>query len=129
MEEITFRAVWNGAVLAESNRTVKVEGNHYFPPESLHREYFTGSPATSTCPWKGQARYYHARVDGAVNHDAAWYYPDPSPAAGKFAGHVAFRRGVRVERVPGPGEEKRGRTGRGLGDRILGRPHRMGAHP
>jgi uncharacterized protein (DUF427 family) len=129
VEEIMFRAVWNGAVLAESDRTVKVEGNHYFPPESLHREYFTGSPGTSTCPWKGHARYYHVRVDGAVNHDAAWYYPDPSPAAGKIAGHVAFWRGVRVERVPGPGEEERGRTGRSLGGRILGRLHRMGAHP
>ncbi len=120
------RAVWNGAVLAESGHTVKVEGNHYFPPESLHREYLTGSPATSTCPWKGQARYYHVSVDGKTNRDAAWYYPQPSPAASKIAGHVAFWHGVRVERVPGPGEETPGGTGRGLAGRILTRLHRTG---
>ena len=76
-----LRAVWNGAVLAESEHTVKVEGNHYFPAGSLHREYFAASPTTSICPWKGQARYYHVSVDGMVNRDAAWYYPQPSPAA------------------------------------------------
>jgi uncharacterized protein (DUF427 family) len=81
VEEIMFRAVWNGAVLAESSHTVKVEGNHYFPLESLHREHFTASPTTSTCPWKGRARYYHVRANGKVNRDAAWYDPDPSRAA------------------------------------------------
>src|SRR5690348_17019657 len=123
------RAVWNGAVLAESDRTVNLEGNHYFPPESLHREYFTGSATTSVCPWKGQARYHHVRVDGAVNHDAAWCYPDPRPAAGKIAGHVAFWHGVRVEHVPGAGEEARSGAGRSLGGRILGRLHQLAAHP
>jgi hypothetical protein len=86
VEEIMFRAVWNGAVLAESGHTVKVEGNHYFPPESLDRQYLTASQTTSTCPWKGQARYYHVRAGGTTNRDAAWYYPDPSPAASKIAG-------------------------------------------
>jgi len=129
VEEIMFRAVWNGAVLAESDRTVKLEGNHYFPPESLHREYFAGSPTTSTCPWKGQARYSHVTVAGKINCDAAWYYPQPSPAASKIAGHVAFWHGVRVERVPGPGQETPGGTGRRPASRILGRLHRMGAQP
>jgi uncharacterized protein (DUF427 family) len=122
VEEIMFRAVWNDAVLADSGRTVKVEGNHYFPAESLHQEYLTDSPTTSTCPWKGQARYYHVQVNGEVNHDAAWYYPHPSPAASRLAGHVAFWRGVRVEHVPGPGEQADG-TLRGLVSRVLGRLH------
>jgi uncharacterized protein (DUF427 family) len=129
VEEIMFRAVWNGAVLAESDRTVKVDGSHYFPPESLHREHFTGSPATSTWPWKGQARYYHVRVDGKVDPGAAWYYPQPSPAASKITGHVAFWHGARVERVAGPGEQAGNGTGRslaGLAGRILGRLHRAG---
>src|SRR5262249_20817094 len=78
--------------------------------ESLRREYLTASPSTSTCPWKGQARYYHVTGDGKINRDAAWYHPHPSPAAGAIAGHVAFWRGVRVECVPG-GEGKRRRRG------------------
>ena len=122
-----FRAVWNGAVLAESARNVKLEGNHYFPAESLHRDHFTASPTTSTCPWKGQARYYNVTVDGTVNRDAAWYYPQPSPAASNIAGHVAFWRGVRVERTPGAGEEAAAGTSRGLGSRILAALHRVGA--
>jgi uncharacterized protein (DUF427 family) len=124
-----FRAVWNGAVLAESGRTVKLEGNHYFPAQSLRREYFTASPTTSTCPWKGQARYYHVTVDGKVNRDAAWYYPHPSPAASGIAGHVAFWRGVRVERVPGPDGEAAGGAGRGLVGRFRSRLHRAGVRP
>jgi len=124
-----LRAVWNGAVLAESGHTVKVEGNHYFPAESLHREHFSASPITSICPWKGQARYYHVSVDGAVNRDAAWYYPQPSPAARKTAGHVAFWHGVRVERVPGPEGEAAHGASRGLAGRIRARLHRAGARP
>ena len=124
-----FRAVWNGAVLAESGHTVKLEGSRYFPAESLHRRYFTDSPSTSACPWKGQARYYRISVDGKTDHDAAWYYPQPSPAAGTITGHVAFWHGVRVERVPGPGEETPRGTSRPLADRILGRLHRAGARP
>jgi uncharacterized protein (DUF427 family) len=122
-----FRAVWNGAVLAESERTIKVEGNHYFPPGSLRREYFTASPTTSTCPWKGQARNYHVSVDGTVNRNAAWYYPQPIPAVSRIAGHIAFWRNVRVERVPGPGEGAGSGTSRDLADRVLAAPHRIGA--
>jgi uncharacterized protein (DUF427 family) len=82
------RAIWNGKVIAESDTTETVEGNIYFPESSLKREYFRPSSTTSTCPWKGQARYL----------DAAWYYPDPKPAARKIKGHVAFWRGVEVEK-------------------------------
>jgi uncharacterized protein (DUF427 family) len=106
-----------------------VEGNHYFPAESLHREYFADSPTTSTCPWKGQARYYHVSVGGAVNRDAAWYYPQPSPAARKIVRHVAFWRGVRVERVPGPDGEETYGAGRGLAGRIRALLHRAGGRP
>jgi uncharacterized protein (DUF427 family) len=109
---MTYRAVWNGQVLAESDRTVKLEGNHYFPPQSLRREFFNSSSTRTTCPWKGVARYYTVTVDGQKNRDAAWYYPDPSPAARQIRGYIAFWNGVRVERVkdsradgsePGPG--------------------------
>jgi uncharacterized protein (DUF427 family) len=112
------RAVWNGAVLAESDQTVRLEGNHYFPPESLNREFFTGSSTTSTCPWKGQARYYDVTVDGKTNPGAAWYYPDPSPAARQIKDHVAFWRGVRVERTAA---DQAGSTrGSGLAGRLRG---------
>ncbi len=124
-----LRAVWNGAVLAESGHTVKVEGNHYFPAESLHREYLADSPTTSTCPWKGHARYYDVQVDGKTNRGAAWYYQQPSPAASAIAGHVAFWHGVRVERVPGPDGEATDGAGRRLAGRIRARLHRAGARP
>jgi uncharacterized protein (DUF427 family) len=127
VEGIMFRAVWNGAVLAESDHTVQLEGNRYFPAQSLHREYFTASPATSTCPWKGQARYYHIQVDGKTNRDAAWCYPQPSPAAREIAGHVAFWRRVRIGPAPGPGGEAADGASRGLAGRIRSRPHRIGA--
>ena len=91
------RAIWNGRVIAESETTETVEGNVYFPEASLKREYFRPSTATSTCPWKGQARYLNIVMDGQDNPDAAWYYPDPKPAARKIKGHVAFWRGVEVE--------------------------------
>lgn len=94
-----FRAVWNGAVLAESDDTIVVEGNHYFPPESLRREYFRPSKTRTRCFWKGEASYYTVVVDGMENRDAAWYYPDPRPAAEQIRGRVAFWRGVRVQRV------------------------------
>jgi uncharacterized protein (DUF427 family) len=128
MEASMVRAVWNGAVLAESDHTVKVEGNHYFPPGSLNREYFTASQATSTCPWKGLARYYSITVDGKTNQDAAWYYAEPSPAARKIAGHVAFWHGVRIE-SGGTGAEPGGGAGRGRVGRVLGRLPRLGARP
>ena len=92
-----IRAVWNGVVLAEAPRTVRLEGNHYFPAESLHREYLEDSPTTTRCPWKGRARYYTVVVDGTVNPDAAWYYPKPSPLARKIKNFVAFSHGVRIE--------------------------------
>jgi uncharacterized protein (DUF427 family) len=91
-----IRAVWNGAVLAEAPRTVRLEGNHYFPADSLRREYLEDSPTTTRCPWKGRARYYTVVVDGAVNPDAAWYYPKPSPLARKIKDHVAFSPAVRI---------------------------------
>ncbi|WP_033309255.1 DUF427 domain-containing protein [Streptomyces iakyrus] len=95
-----MRAVWHGTVLAQADRTVVIEGNHYFPPESLNRAYFTESRARSLCPWKGIARYYTLTVNGDVNPNAAWYYPHPSPFARKIKNHVAFWHGVTVEAVP-----------------------------
>jgi uncharacterized protein (DUF427 family) len=92
------KAVWNGIVIAESDSYETVEGNIYFPESSLKREYFRPSSTTSTCPWKGQARYYSLASDGQENPDAAWYYPDPKPAARKIKNHVAFWRGVEVEK-------------------------------
>ena len=92
------KAIWEGAVLAESDDGVVVEGNYYFPPEALNKEYFEENSHTSVCPWKGTARYYDVVVDGRRNKDAAWYYPDPKPAAKEIAGRVAFWRGVQVER-------------------------------
>ncbi|HVB19170.1 MAG TPA: DUF427 domain-containing protein [Acidimicrobiales bacterium] len=99
-----IRATWHGAVLAESEETVVVEGNHYFPPESVRSEYFRESARQTRCPWKGTASYLTVVVDGEENRDAAWYYPDPSPAAREIAGRFAFWRGVRVERVGEDGE-------------------------
>lgn len=95
-----MRAVWNGVVIAETPRTVRVEGNHYFPPESVRREYVLESRTKSVCPWKGMARYYTVTVDGEVNPDAAWYYPRPSPLARRIRNHVAFWNGVVVEGEP-----------------------------
>ena len=92
-----IRAVWNGAVLAEAAQTVQLEGNHYFPVDSLRREYLADSATTTVCPWKGTAHYYTVNVDGQTNPDAAWYYPDPSTRAQQIADHVAFWKGVRVE--------------------------------
>ena len=84
-------------MLAESNETVLLEGNHYFPIESVNREFLTPSPSTTTCPWKGVASYYNVVVNGKTNSDAAWYYPKPSAAASRIKDHVAFWRGVEVE--------------------------------
>lgn len=91
------RAIWNGAVIAESDATVMVEGNHYFPPTAVKREYLRESATHTVCPWKGTASYYDVVVEGNVNKDAAWYYPEPKEAAKQIAGHIAFWRGVRVE--------------------------------
>jgi uncharacterized protein (DUF427 family) len=92
-----MKATWNGVLIAESNDTVLVEGNHYFPESSLKREFITFSNHKSSCPWKGQASYYSLVVDGDLNTDAVWYYPDPKPEAEMVRGRVAFWKGVKVE--------------------------------
>jgi uncharacterized protein (DUF427 family) len=84
------RATWNGRVVAESDDTIVVEGNHYFPPESVRQELLQSSTTDSACPWKGEAGYYDVVVDGEVNRDAAWSYPEPTPAAAAIKGHLAF---------------------------------------
>jgi len=89
-----MKAIWQEAVLAESDQTVVVEGNHYFPRSSIVNECFTKSEKTTHCPWKGDASYFSIHVDGDVNADAAWYYPVPKDAAKEITGMVAFWRGV-----------------------------------
>ncbi|MDK1018101.1 MAG: DUF427 domain-containing protein [Actinomycetota bacterium] len=91
-------ATWNGAVIAQSDETIKLEGNHYFPPEAVDPEYLVRSETLSSCPWKGMASYYDVVVDGRVNAGAAWFYPDPRPAASDIKNYVAFWRGVKVKR-------------------------------
>ena len=91
-----MKAIWNDAVLADSGRTVVVEGNHYFPPDSIKREHFRHSDTHTSCPWKGEASYYDVVVNDKVNKDAAWYYAEPKDAAQEIKGHVAFWRGVQV---------------------------------
>jgi uncharacterized protein (DUF427 family) len=90
------KAIWNGAVLAESDHTEIVEGNHYFPPTSIQCRYFKDSPTHTACPWKGEASYYNIEVNGQVNKDAAWYYPNPKDAAKQIKGYIAFWKGVTV---------------------------------
>jgi uncharacterized protein (DUF427 family) len=91
-----MKAMWNGAVLAESDKTVVVEGNHYFPPDSIRKEHFKPSDTHTECGWKGTASYYTVEVGGKKNPDAAWYYPQPKDAAKQIAGYVAFWKGVTV---------------------------------
>ena len=92
-------AKWNGAVIAQSDKTVEIEGNQYFPMDSVNSQYLVDSPLTSTCPWKGEANYYSLDVDGDVNKDAVWVYRSPKDAAKEIANHVAFWRGVEVSKV------------------------------
>lgn len=92
-----MKAIWNNQVIAESDNTVVIEGNHYFPPDSIKKEYFKSSDTHTTCPWKGQASYYTLEVDGQENRDAAWYYQNPSDLATGIKDHVAFWRGVEVK--------------------------------
>jgi len=92
-----MRAKWRGKVIAESNKTVSVEGNHYFPLESVRQEYLRASETRTTCPWKGEASYYDVLVNDEVNKDAAWYYPQPKEAAQQITGHIAFWKGVSIE--------------------------------
>lgn len=91
------KAIWNGAVLAESDNTVVVEGNHYFPVDTINKQYFTETNTHTTCPWKGVASYYSIEVDGQVNKDAAWYYPSAKEKAKNIEGYVAFWKGIKVE--------------------------------
>jgi uncharacterized protein (DUF427 family) len=93
-----MRAIWNGKILAESERYESVEGNVYFPPQSVRREFLRESSTRTVCPWKGVAHYYSVEVDGKSNPDAAWYYPEPKAAASKIRDHVAFWRGVTIEK-------------------------------
>ena len=91
------KAIWNGAVLAESNRCEVVEGNQYFPPDAVNRTYFKESATHTVCSWKGTASYYDVVVNGQTNKDAAWYYPEPKDAAKQIKGYIAFWHGVKVE--------------------------------
>jgi len=92
-----MKASWNGEVIAESNETIVVEGNHYFPPSAIKPEHFQPSETHTVCGWKGTASYYNVVVNGQVNKDAAWFYPDTKEAANNIKGYVAFWKGVRVE--------------------------------
>ena len=91
-----MRAIWKGETIAVSESTVVVEGNHYFPPESVAEQHLKPSSTTSECPWKGTAHYYNVVVGGEENRDAAWYYPNPKEKAAEIKGHIAFWRGVDV---------------------------------
>lgn len=92
-----MKAIWKGQIIAESENTVVVEGNHYFPPDAIKKEFFEESPTHTTCGWKGVASYFSVVVGGEKNKDAAWYYPSPKEAAKNIKGYVAFWRGVKVE--------------------------------
>lgn len=91
-----MKAIWNNEVIADSNDTVVVENNHYFPPQSVKQEYLQPSDTHTTCPWKGLASYYTLNVNGQQNRDAAWYYPEPKPAASEIKDHIAFWKGVQI---------------------------------
>jgi uncharacterized protein (DUF427 family) len=91
------KAIWEGTILAESNKTIEIEDNQYFPPEAIKKEYFRPSETHTICPWKGTASYFHVDVNGKSNPDAAWFYPEPKSAAKQIKGYVAFWRGVKVE--------------------------------
>jgi uncharacterized protein (DUF427 family) len=91
-----MRAIWNDAVIAESEKTISIEGNQYFPPESIKKEYFHESNNTSRCIWKGKAKYLSVTVNGKTNQDCAWYYPKPSFLAKKITGYIAFWHGIQI---------------------------------
>lgn len=91
-----MKAIYNNQVIAESDKTVVIEGNHYFPPDSVKKDFLTASDTHTTCPWKGEASYYHVVVNGDKANDAAWYYPDPRPLAEEIKGYIAFWNGVEV---------------------------------
>ena len=93
-----MKATWNGKVIAESDETRVIEGNHYFPPQSINKAYFKDSDTHTVCPWKGTASYYNLEVDGQENKDAAWYYPETSELAEAIKGYIAFWKGVKVSK-------------------------------
>ena len=92
-----MKAIWNGKILAESNKTIVVENNHYFPPSAINRDFFKQSQTHPTCPWKGEASYYDLVVDEEINKDAAWYYPETSELARNIKGYIAFWKGVEIK--------------------------------
>ena len=91
-----MKATWNGSVIAESDETIIIENNHYFPPGAVKQEFFTTSGTHTICPWKGEASYFNVHVDGKTNDDAAWYYPAPKDAAKEIKNYIAFWKGVKV---------------------------------
>lgn len=95
-EPSKMKAIWNGKIVAESDNTIIVEGNQYFPPDSIKKEYFSETNKHTTCPWKGQASYFDVNVDSQTNHNAAWYYPGPKDAARQIKDFVAFWNGVEI---------------------------------
>ncbi len=115
-ETMRVQAIWKDTVLAESEETVVVEGNHYFPPEAINWEFFEENTRHTTCPWKGLASYYDVSVDGDVNKSAAWFYPEPSTAAAHIRNHVAFWNGVKVGKVNADGEVE----SKGILNRVIG---------
>ena len=92
-----MKAIWNGQIIAESNETIVIENNHYFPPESIKEQFFKPSSTHTNCPWKGKASYYSLNVNGEENTDAAWYYPETSELAKQIKGYIAFWKGVTIE--------------------------------
>lgn len=93
-----MKAIWNDQVIAESDKTVQIEGNHYFPADAINKDFFKDSDTKSMCHWKGEASYYNVEINGEANKDAAWYYADPKPQADGIKNHVAFWKGVKVEK-------------------------------
>jgi len=91
------KAIWKDMVLAESDKSIEIESNDYFPPESVKREFLKESQTHTTCPWKGEASYYNVEINGQVNKDAAWYYPNPKPEATQIKNHIAFWKGVVIQ--------------------------------
>ncbi len=91
-----MKAIWNNTVIAESNETVIIEGNHYFPPDSVNNDFFIKSDTHTTCPWKGEASYYSVKVNEKINRDAAWFYPQPFDAAKQIKNYIAFWKGVEI---------------------------------
>ena len=92
-----MKAIWNGKVIAESEKTLQIEGNHYFPADTVERNFLMDSQTTTFCSWKGTASYYDLKVNSKINKDAAWYYPDPYDAALKIKGYIAFWKGVEIQ--------------------------------